>query len=113
MKDMKFICEVGNARQADDGNIDRPALTAARKARGETVLIVDIQMHIRPNARHRHAAQLLERFESRLKDLLISAEFVDDGAADARSLVRLEQGHGAVELCEHAAAVNVAVCALH
>ena len=65
-------------------------------------------MDIRHDARHRHAAQLLERFEPRLQDLLISAEFVDDGAADARSLVRLEQGHGAVELCEHAAAVNVA-----
>ena len=65
-------------------------------------------MDIRHDARHRHAAQLLERFEPRLQDLLISTEFVDDGAADARSLVRLEQRHGAVELREHAAAVNVA-----
>ena len=65
-------------------------------------------MEVWHNARHGYAAELLKRFEPRFQNGAVTAEFVDNNALDAPSVLFTLQRDRAVELGEHAAAVDVA-----
>ena len=102
------IRKVRNARQADDRNVDEPRLLIPPEAFAQAILVVDVDMEVWHNARHGYAAELLKRFEPRFQNGAVTAEFVDNNALDAPSVLFTLQRDRAVELGEHAAAVDVA-----
>ena len=65
-------------------------------------------MGVGDDPRHRDAAQLLQRLQSRFQNGPVAPKLVDHHALDAAALVLLQQRHCAVELGEHAASVDVA-----
>ena len=102
------IREIGDARHTDYRDIQELSLFGAVKPLGQAVFIVDVYVGVGDDPRHRDAAQLLQRLQSRLQNGPVAPEFVDHHALDAAALVLLQQCHRTVELGEHAAPVDVA-----
>ena len=64
-------------------------------------------MHVWNNASYRNSAEFLQCNESRLKDGLVASELVNDGALDESPFLWFQKSHGAIELSEDAASVDV------
>ena len=101
--------EVGEVRkpgQADDGDIDELG-RAAGEPLGQAVLIVDIQPHIGHHPRHGNVDEVLQLSKAGGQNALVPPKLVDDDALDHGALLLVEKGHGAVQLGEHPAPVDV------
>ena len=101
------VREVGDVRQADDGDVEGAARRLAPQPRGEAVLIVDIDPEPRHHAENRHTCQRFQLRKSRAQQLHVAAEFVDHRPDHALPLVLAQQGNRPVELGEDAAAVDI------
>ena len=82
------ISEVGDMRQADDGNVYLPLLLPGGEHRGKAVLLVKIHIQKRHYAEDRDLCQLLDLPEPGLKEAQIPTEFVDDKARKALPFFR-------------------------
>ena len=78
------------------------------QAGGQAVFVIQIQLGVGHHAHHGDAAHFLERGQAGAQNLNVAAELVDDQALHHGALVFVEQLHGAVQLREHAARVDVA-----
>ena len=94
--------------QAEDGDIQGLDGLAGLQPLGEGVLILDVHLQIGHHAQHGQMGLFLQHGKAGAEDLHVPTEFIDDKALDAGTLVGFQQLHGAVELGEDAAAVDVA-----
>ena len=102
------IRKVRHMRQPDHRNIQRSPrrlrlLQTGRKA----VLVVDVDLHPGYHAEHRQRCQLFQLSQTRPQKLDITAELIDYRSDYPLPLLRLQQGHRAVELGKDTAPVNV------
>ena len=101
------ICEIGDPRHTDDCHIDHPNFLWTVKTLCQAVLVLHLDVKIRCDTDNRDPAFALQHLHARIKDRLITAEFVDDQTLYHLSLVFLQKLHGSVKLCKHTAAVDI------
>ena len=101
------IRKIGDSRQPNHRDVQKLPLGVPAEPLGQAVLVVDIHMDIGNHPRHGNVTKRLQCFQARLQNGLVAPEFVDHRALDPGPLVFFEKGHGAVELSEHAAPVDV------
>ena len=101
------IREVGDPGQADHRNVHQAPLGRALEAVCEGVLIVQIQGQIGYHPHHLLPCELLQHGEAWVQNGLVSPELVDHQALNSGLLLRLQEGHCAVQGGKDAPPVNV------
>ena len=99
-------------RQAQNGDIQRFHGPFCVQPVREGVLVLDLHPQIGHHTHHGQMRLFFQHGKARAQNFHITPELVDDKAFDAGPFLRLQQFHGAVELGEHAAPVDVA-CQQH
>ena len=101
------IGKIGNMRQAHHCRIQRLDRFIALQPLGQRVLVLDIRAGVGYDSQHRQVGLFFQHGKAGSQNFHVPAKFIDDQSADARTLVRFQQRHCAVQLGKHAAAVNV------
>ena len=102
------IGEVGNMAKLHHRHVEIARAAPALEPLGDAVLVLEFHVHPRHDAQHRNVNSFLQHAQTRLENLHVAAEFVDDNALHARALVLGEQHHRAQQRGEHAAQVDIA-----
>ena len=94
-------------RQPQNGSIQRLDGGAAFQPGGEGVLVLNIHPQVGHDAQHRQMGLFLQHGKAGLQDGSIAPELVDDQPLDACPLGGFQQLYRAVQLCKHAAPVDI------
>ena len=103
--------KVGKVRymaQPYHGHVNVATARHAAQPLGHAVLVLQLDVHPRHHAQHRHAYALLQHSQPRLQYLYVAAKLVDYDALHARALIVLQQHHRAQQRRKYAAQVYVA-----
>ena len=100
------IRKVGYSRVMNDRNINQPFLFTI-KTSGKAILIFKRKLHIRNHSRNRNTTFFFQHRNSRVKNRLISPEFINNKALDPFSFFFRQKHQGSQELCKHPSTVNV------
>ena len=102
------VGEVGHMRQAQDGDIQRFDGAFCFQTIRERILVLDLHPQIRHHTHYGQVRFFFQHGKAGPQDLHIAPELVDDEPPDAGTLVGFQQLHGAVQLREYAAPVDIA-----
>ena len=101
------VGEVGNVRQAQNGRIQWFDGPPCLQPGGKGILILNVHLQVGDDPQHRQLRFFFQHGKAGTQDLHVAPELVDEQPLDAGPLVRLQQGHRAVQLCKDAAPVDV------
>ena len=101
------VRKIGNSRHTDDRHIDHPNFLRSVKTLGKAVLILHLNIKIWCNSHHRDPALALKHLHTRIKNGLVSAEFVDDQSLDHISFIFLKKLHRSIKLCKYTSTVDI------
>ena len=90
------VRKIGDMRQMDHRHIQAVLRLSPHQTVGQAVLIIQIDLLHGDHAHHRNVKPLLDHAESRLQNLNITTEFIDDETLDAGPLLRLQQTDGSI-----------------
>ena len=101
------ICKVGDVGQPQHRRIQRLYGASALQPLRKGILVLDVHRQVGHHPQHRQPGLFFQHGKPGAQDLHVSPELVDHQSFDPCPLLRFQQCHGAVELGEHPAPVNV------
>ena len=101
------VCEIRHSGYTDHRNVNDPFSLMSVQTICQTVLIIDIHLHIRHNPYNRYRRIIFKHLYSRIQYPLIPTEFVDDQTFHHLLFFLFKQHHGACQLGKYTAAINI------